>query len=117
MKKELIQLIENILDEGFKNHIPLTAEYLADKLVDVGIILLPCKIGDIVYQIIPKCRGFDCPYDGGYGGIRCLNNQCEAYIEEKEFTLHDYDNIGKTIFVTLEKAEKKLKAGKKNASN
>lgn len=112
MKKKLTKLIENILDEGFKNHIPLTAEYLAENLIDKEIILLPCKIGDTVYHIIPKCRGFDCPYDGGYGGIRCLNNQCEAYIEEKEFTLHDYDKVGKTIFVTREKAEKELEKRK-----
>lgn len=84
-------------------------------------IELPCKVGDIVYRVIPKCDpdfGI-CPFDGGYGISRCrkdesgkYRNKCDVYIEEIPFSLYVLNNIGKTVFLTREEAEKKLQEDK-----
>lgn len=45
MKNKLKDIIEKALDNGFSKHIPLTAEYLADRLVENSVTLSPSKKG------------------------------------------------------------------------
>ena len=86
------------------------AEYLADHILADGWIRLPCKEGDTMYCIIPKCNApyNYCPYNGGYGTARCDKEPCKAYIKEISFSLSDIENIGKTVFLTKEEAERAL---------
>ena len=74
------------------------------------LIVLPCKPGTTVYETIPKCNAqyYDCPYNGGRGGLRCETNKCDAYIAEVPFDPIFRDRIGKTLFLTRKKAEAKL---------
>ena len=85
---------------------------IADYLLDNGVIILPCNVGDTVYKIIPKCSpGFGmCPYSGGYGSSRCKESPrtCKAYIEEVEFNMSLYDYMDESVFLTKETAEKAL---------
>lgn len=106
MKKRLTKLIQQIENEISKKD----AEFLAENLIERGVIYLPCKIGDPVFEVVPECNvGIKyCPFCGGIGFERCIKKPCIAYIEEKKFTLFDYNEIGKTLFLTREKAEKKL---------
>lgn len=86
-------------------------ERLVDKLLAAGVIVPPCKVGDTVYKVIPKCSppmGV-CPYSGGYGTARCDKEPCETYIKEISFSLSNMKNICKTVFLTREDAEKALK--------
>lgn len=101
-------------------------DYLADYLLEHGIIVLPCKVGDTVYikgepvkisflnieNEITYCVQLDCEK------LDCFS--CPFYEDEvtwegehdcgtygyMEFTEND---IGKTVFLTREEAEKALK--------
>ena len=91
----------------------LRYEDLPDYLLANGLIVPPCKVGDTVYKVIPKCtaRMEDCPYMGGYGTPRCgkADEHCKAYIEEIAFVYALIDNIGVDVFVTKEEAEKAIR--------
>lgn len=54
------------------------------------LVMLPCKIGGMVYEIYKFC---------GYGAWE---------IEEHKIKLEDFDKIGKTVFITRKEAEKAL---------
>lgn len=85
-------------------------EYFKDKSL---IIELPCKVGDTVYRIIPKCHPEfgECPFDGGHGYSRCNGGykKCNAYIEEETFDYFHIKCIDKNVFLTKKEAEAKLK--------
>ena len=73
------------------------------------LIILPCRRGAQVYEIVPKCAGgLWCPYAGGLGADRCSEHQCGSYIKACLFDYWMIDKVGKTIFVTREEAEKAL---------
>ena len=78
-----------------------------ERLKEQGrLVILPCKIGAIVYEIVPKCtRGLWCPYAGGLGADRCWGNQCGSYIKACLFDYWMLDKIGKSIFLTRKEAE------------
>lgn len=98
------------------------AEVVADYLLDNGVIVPPCKVGDTVYQIEKKC--LDCPYytDGGYSDFcECalddsklmfevdFDKDCIYEIIKTKFIYSMIDQDGKTVFLTREEAEKALK--------
>ena len=101
-------------------------DYLADYLLEHGVIVLPCKVGDTVYikgepvkisflhidNEITYCVQFDCEkfdcfscpfYEDEVS--REGEHDCRTY-GYMEFTESD---IGKTVFLTREEAEKALK--------
>ena len=59
------------------------------------LMMLPCKVGDFVYKIIYQRDNFD---DRSY-----------RIVTEVRFRPDMIDDIGKTIFLTREEAEKALK--------
>ncbi len=122
-KKRLVELIreanvayKGYADELLKNGFVIDESkenFTADFLLANGVIVPPCKVGDVVYSI----RGFDGKPE-----------QCEAYkviditIYENTIAIHIMDewlfirnmfldDIGKTIFLSREEAEAKLKEG------
>lgn len=66
--------------------------YKADK--DGRVVVLPCKVGDTVWRI--KRAFAEYP------------DKSKPYIEPDAFLLQDVFNIGKTVFLTNEEAEKAL---------
>ena len=87
----------------------------ANYLLTNGVIVPPCKVGDKVHKIIPKCTAPSslCPYSGGYGTSRCGkgDENCNAYIEVIPFTLSLLDRMNVDVFLTKEEAEQALKGG------
>ena len=83
-------------------------EYLADYLLEHGVTVLPCKVGDRVY------RPSDC-----LGVIQFVIISFNIYKSEMFFT-DDSENIiylsdiGKTVFLTREEAKKALKERENN---
>ena len=74
-------------------------------------VILPCKVGDTVYQVYDKCDGRNCPYNGYYGQWRCSyegKQRCKPFIDVKSFCYEDIRRINKTVFVSKEAAEKRL---------
>lgn len=109
------RLIELLLDgvtftDQYEQHARLQAEYVADKLLANGVIVPPCKAGDTVYHV--------------YKGNTIVNAlvadwKKEAFgdwlfrayfsVNGSSITLLFGDNnIGKTVFLTREEAEKAL---------
>lgn len=83
-------------------------ERTADLLLEHGVTVLPCKVGDRVY------RPSDC-----LGVVQFVIISCHIYQSEMFFT-DDSENIiypsdiGKTVFLTREEAERALKEREDN---
>lgn len=70
------------------------------------LVRLPCKVGDMVYKITRFCSGGirDCGYS--YECPECP--EYKPFIEYIEFKIPILKDIGKSVFLTREEAEKKL---------
>lgn len=83
-------------------------ELRADYLLENGAIVPPCKVGDVVYTFF--CKEVDegvvvsCEYSRASGFSYMSSNG-------KFPTLFNESNIGKSVFLTKEEAEKALKGG------
>lgn len=109
MKERLIKLLKEVKYPAFKNgdfnycfgtqHPEHVFEIVAEHLIENGVIVPPCKLGDTVYQII-KSMSF-----GEVGDTATTNYR----IEERKFSMGFLDEFGKTVFLTHEAAEAKLK--------
>lgn len=79
------------------------SEYIADYLIENGVVALPCKVGDIVYQT-DGIRIYELTI------LDILLHKNKPYYETDGIDFDD-DAIGKTVFLTREEAEAKLKEG------
>ena len=80
---------------------------LYEDLEEQGLLLrLPCKVGTSVYMVAQDCGG---------DTLDCMRGDCEgcpylySFVEENKFETYMCDDIGKTVFLTQEEAEQKLK--------
>jgi hypothetical protein len=105
---------------------------IADHLLANGVIVPPCKVGDMVYILdvfADNCKCADCDYyyAGGMGDSPECEKTSNGYryhkcveIIERRATMQSilcwlsYDGFGKTVFHTREEAEQELK-GEHNA--
>ena len=93
-------------------------EYLADYLLENGVIVPPVKVGDTVYALnranMPQQMVFDTV------DLRCTCEQedycmCGSLCCDAEHNIcqhrfmNDFSDFGKTVFVTREEAERALK--------
>lgn len=83
-------------------------QFLAERLADYEdakkqgrLVVLPCKIGDVVYRVCKKKYDVD-----GYG----MQWEEDWGIVTNTFHLGIYHEIGKNVFLTKEEAEKVLKS-------
>ena len=97
-KQELLDFLTADLDEAIDmsggTQFNGTVEHLADYLLEHGVIVLPCKVGDMVYQIDAE---------------RVFKSKIKAFVYDTGIFTFDERAIGKTIFLTREEAEKALK--------
>ena len=96
------------------------SERLADYLIEHGVIVLPCKVGDTVWYIskfgekvikpikVTNIELNDCR-ELGYGYLSFKYGETSLQYG----TI--FSNIGKTVFLTREEAEKALKERESNA--
>lgn len=105
------RLIELILNCE-RVDLPLPMEYqehLADYLLANGVIVPPCKVGDVVY-LIPTYNGK--PYCGVCEDKVQMIGITSRGVHIKARNHHDHNKmymLGKTVFLTKEEAEAKLK--------
>jgi hypothetical protein len=106
-RDRLIELLENTVygnvetDDGFVGF-EVYCDRIADDLLENGVIVLPCKVGQTVYYI-----SFGKVYKG----------KCHAITQHKhglQIHLYDYDGDNakypaKKVFLTKEEAEQALK--------
>ena len=126
---ELFKGAESKVIEELNKHLELDEEewmgIYADHLIANGVIVPPCKVGDIVYSSMydwQKAKDVVTPYQitnititqnkkgvwtKKYRAMRVLNGKtidCQLNFE--------FDTIGKTVFLTREEAEKALERSK-----
>ena len=122
-KRKLIQLIRKGEQELWnkKTHgIKVQCEDFADYLLANGVIVPPCKVGDKIYM--------PWEFDGINGIARLtvlfiksdvngtyiktdLDSDAVDYLEKYNFGVFESADIVKTVFLTREEAEVKLKEG------
>lgn len=103
MKERLIELLNQEQSRY--------SEDIADYLLENGVIVLPCKVGDTVYKIVDDCTyGDDC-----YTKRMCKTCDFRDLHIEPEILSRISDivqrlsDFGKTVFLTNDEAEKALK--------
>lgn len=126
MRERLVDLIVSADISLFGSDKPY-AEVYADYLIENGAILPPCKIGDVVY-IRNKSRHIP---QGGISSYQITNltitqnkkgvwtkkYRAMYLLDEKTIDIQlnfEFDDIGKTVFLTREEAEQKLKENENN---
>lgn len=121
-KERLIELIMESVDGCARNW----AEVIADHLLANGVIVPPCKAGDTVYvlDIFPdNCKCADCDYyyaggmgdssecertKDGYRHHKCIEIIEQIAIRQAILSWLSFDDLGKTVFLSREEAEKAI---------
>lgn len=103
--------LDNLLEENktLKKQVKELEKY--KKLLAEGKLLkLPCRIGTIIYEVVPKCKAnyTSCLYQGGYGLDRCGKEPCGAFIRPVLFKLSMLGYMNKSFFLTETKAKEAL---------
>lgn len=115
MRDRLVELIRDY-NQGRGR---ISPEDLADHLIENGVIVPPCKVGDTVYSFC-ETFGVVLPYfveslhiayydensEVYQYEANCTNDECDELLDSIDFEI---DDIGKTVFLTKEQAEQKLK--------
>lgn len=119
-KKRLFELIDTFCKK--EDVLKFNKEVLdkfADYLFADGWIRLPCKVGDIVYEVVAHYSYIMPREVVGFhlGNFPALNGHerkpyLVCYDKTSRLLRHiPLDKLGKTVFLTREEAEKKLKEG------
>lgn len=122
MRDKLIELLS-----GKSIDTVADVEYVADELIANGAILLPCKIGDIIY-VMSKSWHVEIDDISSYQITNLTITQNKKGVWTKKYRAmylkngktidsqinFEFDDIGKTVFLTREEAEKKLEEMKNN---
>lgn len=118
MREKLKNLLKNAkypLSEGYPAEAHLASQlsgkgldYIADFLLENGVIVPPVKEGDELYRVIVPKNGE--PY------VSSCTAKVEPYAIYYQCAADAYyrilpDDIGKSVFLTREEAEKALKGG------
>lgn len=105
MKEKLNELLDTMIDEYEGKN--LSTEKIADYLIQNGVVLLPCKVGDVVYRIMTsphtKIKSIKetkvCRIAVDADGIYLFCQHCAA----------TKSVLGKNVFLTAEEAKRALK--------
>ncbi len=111
-RDRLIELVDKAKEEYANDTTDHTeTDYIVECLLNNGVIVPPCKVGDTVYSLDTVCCNDNYCYNGTCTG--CENSELQVF--EIYFDLSLYYEIGKTVFLTKEEAEAELeKRGKVN---
>lgn len=97
-RERLIELLNKVGENVLKFPTDNFIESLADYLLSNGVIVPPCKVGDTIYIIVEQPAHSQRKY------FRFIKKTILTY-QNLERVLRD---IGKTVFLTKEEAEKAL---------
>jgi hypothetical protein len=116
-KERLVELIHQVAKDVTKIPTDNFIEYLADYLLANGVIVPPCKVGDVVYIKALKER---LPFVVTQISIKKSGTYYEAdrirnkkgnllYFHDITSVVFDDTDFGKTVFLTRSQAEEALK--------
>lgn len=107
-RDRLIELLEDTLHEWECDVQSETLSQIAEHLIENGVIVLPCKVGQTVYCLI---QGFENPLKATVNRITAqvsgvvISCSVLGYFGESYMAT----DFGKTVFLTKEEAEEKLR--------
>lgn len=110
MRDRLIELVKNAHDEQKYLTSDKSINAIADYLLDNGVIVPPCKVGDKVYQVT---RNFISEFRVRFieistcGNLFLHTDLISGIIHTGE--IFPESEIGKTVFLAEEEAEKALR--------
>ena len=115
MRERLIELLDDYMGNEF-----LKNDGLADHLLENGVIVPPCKVGDTVYDL-QFCKKRFLPFirKAKIKKIHCSNTSMMFLIDAELIDAKEkgimkcflFSDFGKTVFLTQEEAEEALKGG------
>ena len=102
MKERLIELLnkkyDHFCDQCGVNKDSHYVENLADYLLENGVIVPPCKVGDTIYMIVEKRAK--------------VTREYFRFVKKTKLTFLNLERVleafGKTVFLTKEEAQKAL---------
>ena len=110
MKNRLIEIISGLpFSAEYEKYNSLEfAEHLAEHLLANGVIVPPCKVGETVYCLI---QGFENPLKATVNRITVQVSGIVISCSVLGYFGQSYmaTDFGKTVFLTKEEAEEKLK--------
>lgn len=100
-REKLIDLLETIVLP--RKEIYSVAE-IADFMIDFGVVVLPCNVGDMVFCIRknPYAKGLYVKENTAYRVSFCVDGYISIFSTKE-------DVLGKTVFLTRKEAEAALK--------
>lgn len=115
MRDRIVEMLNETFDAQYTKSVLITAEHTADHLIENGVVVPPCKVGDTVYVF--KWKRKKTNGKRGYWVSVCTTTETlerakkygEVFIDSKKMSKCDYTRIGKTVFLTKSEAEQKLK--------
>lgn len=108
-REKLIELLDKTYAEQYDKRRLITAEHTADYLLENGVIVPPCKVGASIYEIT---RNFISEFRVRFIEIGTCSNLflhtdlVSGIVYSGE--VFPESEIGKTVFLTCEEAEKAL---------
>lgn len=116
-RERLIEILKNNQGDNTYYMTDEAIQKIADVLLANGVIVPPCKVGDMVYEIDKDC--FGCNHFKEYWGCNYTckrepegnlfdvdyDKDCKYSISETPFNYALLNYIGKTVFLTKEEAE------------
>lgn len=99
----------------FGNYPDCQNKMLAHHLIENGVVVPPCKIGTIVYEIrakgkgSPRCRFYNYSITTNCSLKNAIERGLSLCVEQKLFVKTDMARWGKTVFLTREEAERAMK--------
>ncbi len=123
-RERLIELIRQGMKKHevtIENYVIPTSDYLADYLLENGVIVPPCKVGHTVYQATKLVNGNEFVTEGIIFEVSSTYENGTAktrfyfWAKGDEWTSRHYSlwcdltEFGKTVFPTKEEAEKAIR--------
>lgn len=115
-RERLIEILSNIdfaCDNG--SNLQDRIEFIADYLLANGVVVLPCKVGDIIYEVCERRKNGEWQkvvVERVVHGVEIGINGSLAARCGTTITVY-LSGLGKTVFLTREEAERALKGVKK----
>ena len=106
MRDRLIELISDMENKLLRSY-PYTTDEYRIASIENGAIIPPCKVGDTVY----KCHTVNLKPNGEITKrtIKQITFSAFTVTDDGASGWFDIDDIGKTVFLTREDAEKSLR--------
>ena len=94
---------------------PDYAEYVTDRLLAEGIIVLPCKVGQTVYVVSRYYGGLWQIHECRVDSLTIYEKHIFMSLVDREYNFGmEVSEIGKTVFFTKKEAERALKGEGQN---